>query len=135
MKDMFDCLEEELNLPEQFVFIVKTRRNKKVRKNNVNTFLYLSEINPDGSLKFSKGLVTALNIKNNYYYDHIKNTIRSEKITCMIFRMTDLQYYQIVPKEFKPIKSVRKEWWRNFKVWLSRKFEKFMTTPIDSSLP
>ena len=132
MKDMFDYLEEE-ECPEDLVFLIKRRRNKKTRKNNINTLLYLSEINSDGSLKFTRGLITAMDIKHNYYYDHIRNTVRSEKITCEIYIISKFQYYQLIPKELKPVK--KETWWGRIKVWFSRKFEEFMTTPIDSSLP
>ena len=121
MKDMFDCLEASCQ--KELVFLIKTRRNKKVRKNNVNTFLYLSEINSDGSLKFTRGLITAMNLKYNYYYDHIKDTVRSEKIPCEIYIMSKLQYYQLIPKEFKPV--CQDTWWNRIKVWFSRKVQYF----------
>lgn len=128
---MFDYLEDSCQ--EELVFLIKTRRNKKVRKNNINNFLFLSGINSDGSLKFTRGLITAMDIKYNHYYDHIKNVVRSEKITCEIYIMSKFQYYQLIPREFKPVK--KETWWDRIKVWFSRKFEEFMTTPIDSSLP
>ena len=130
MFDCFDCFEERV-CHEDLVFLIKKiRGNKKTRKNN---FLYLSGINSDGSLKFTRGLITAMNIKHSYYYDHIKNTVRSEKIACEIYIMSKFQYYRLIPKELKPVRQ--ETWWNRFKVWFSRKFEKFMTTPIDSSLP
>jgi hypothetical protein len=118
---MFDCFEEEDNRPEELVFLIKIRRNKKVRKNNI---LYFSGINSDGSLRFTRELISAIDIKHNYYdYEHVKNTVRINKITCSIYKMTPFEYNQLVPKEFK---LVRKEtWWDRIKVWFSRKVQYF----------
>ena len=113
MKDMFDYFEERI-CPEDLVFLVK-----KLRGNKKNKFLYLSGINSDGSLKFTRGLITAMNIKHSYYYDHIKNTVRSEKIACEIYIIPKFQYYRLI---FKPVRQ--ETWWNRIKVWFSRKVKK-----------
>ena len=135
MRDMFDCFEEGDNRPEELVFLIKIRRNKKVRKNNI---LYLSGINSDGSLKFMRGLENAKPITpKDHFYEHIKNRVRLENIHCSIYRMTVAQYCSITYRTNPDfVKLVRKEtWWDRIKVWFSRKVTEFMTLPVDSSLP
>ena len=67
--------------------------------------------------------MTAMNIKHSYFYDHIKNTVRSEKITCGIYIMSKFQYYQLTPGEFKPVR--KEKWWDRVKVWFFRKVQYF----------
>lgn len=111
---MFDYLESTFNEEQEFVFLIKYIRNKRYKPRN---FLYLSGINHDGSLRFTKGLENArmINPKDDHYYYHIK--IRAGRIHCGLIRMTKLQYYKSVERK-------RETWWDHIKVWFSRKFIK-----------
>lgn len=126
MEDIFDWLEEDFNIrPEEYVFLVKHRRNKRTRTHNP---IYLSGVNRDGSLKFMRGLENAkLITPKDHFYEHIKNRVRLENIHCSIDRMTVAQYCSITCRtNLDLVETVRKEtWWDRIKVWFSRKVQYF----------
>ena len=118
---MFDCLEEDFNEDREFVFLIKQRRNKKDRKHNI---IFLSRVKYDGSLEFKRGLENAKMINlRDYYYEHIKNTVRIKGIHCSLYRITKTQYYSLFYPTSVSEKPVKKEtWWGLIKVWFFRKF-------------
>lgn len=128
MKDMFDCLEESFIPSHDEVYIVRIIKNKRKQKQKM---LYLYEFSQDGRADWTENMEDAILIwPVGLTYEAIRDGIRKYQIPCSIYR---------VPKIMK-IKSIwprqkKEKWWRRIKVWFSRKFEEFMTTPIDSSLP
>lgn len=128
MKDMFDCLEESYNPLEEQIFLIKIVKNKKRQRKKI---YYLKTIVWDKILWTLKMEESMCLLPFRPSYIIIRETIRKSGISCHILR---------VPHTPKPTiigdKSVRKKkWWDRIKVWFSRKFEEFITTPIDSSLP
>ena len=128
---MFDCLEDNFNINEkENIYLVRRVKNKKKQKTNI---LYLSTISQSGKTEWTKEIKEAIRLHPfSYNYQIIRDTIRKYKIPCQIYRRI---FVDTLNRTTKP-QPVRKEtWWDRFKVWFSRKFKEFITTPIDSSLP
>ena len=129
MKDMFDCLEETVNVYQEQVFLVRRIKNKRHQKLK---YLYLKHIDNMGNTEWSvyrKDAVCLIPCRPSYCF--IRDIIRKYKISCQIYR----EYLNINEKISVKIPVRKEKWWDRIKVWFSRKFEEFMTTPIDSSLP
>ena len=125
---MFDCLEDTVNVYQEQVFLVKRIKNKRHQKLK---YLYLKHIDNMGNTEWSIYRIDAVClIPCRPSYCFIRDMIRKYKVSCQIYRES------LINKKISVKIPVRKEkWWDRIKVWFSRKFEKFMTTPIDSSLP
>jgi hypothetical protein len=124
MKDMFDCLEESYNPLEEQVFLIKVVKNKKRQKKKI---YYLKTIGQK-ILWTSKMEESMCLLPVSPSYIIVREVVRKSGISCQILRVP-----LIIRERNKPVR--KEKWWDRIKVWFSRKFEEFMTTPIDSSLP
>ena len=135
MRDMFDCLESTFKEGDK-VFLVRLIKNKKKRKLKLLYYSYIDRQEIDWSFKLSMAQQL---IPGSTDYERVKQYVRNNRLKCMICLMSDFEFDEKIRKEREKIilKPTKKEetWWDRIKVWFSRKFEKFMTTPIDSSLP
>ena len=130
MKDMFDCLEESYNPLEvkEQIFLIKVVKNKKRQGKKI---YYLKTIGQEilWTLKMEESMCL---LPFSPSYIIVREVVRKSGISCQILRVP----YTLKITIRERSKPVRKEkWWDRIKVWFSRKFEEFMTTPIDSSLP
>lgn len=131
---MFDCLESSFKEGDK-VFLVRPIKNKKKRELKLLYYSYVDRQEIDWSFKLSMAQQL---IPGSTDYELVKQYVRNNSLKCMLYLMSDFEFDERIRKEREKIipKPVRKEtWWERFKVWFSRKFEEFMTTPIDSSLP
>jgi hypothetical protein len=124
MKNMFDCLEKSYNPLEEQVFLIKVVKNKKRQKKKI---YYLKTIGQKilWTLKMEESM-RLLPVSPSYII--VREVVRRSGISCQILRVP-----LIIRERNKPVR--KEKWWDRIKVWFSRKFEEFMTTPIDSSLP
>ena len=119
MKDMFDFLEEGYN-EYNIIYLVKTIKNKRRMRRKI---YYLETIALNGKITWTSDMDKAIKLfpkQQNYPYSLIKGEIRKQKISCQILKIPN--YITILNKEES--KSVRKGWWRNFKMWFFQKFRK-----------
>ena len=132
---MFDCLESTFKEGDK-VFLVRLIKNKKKRKLKLLYYSYIDRQEIDWSFKLSMAQQL---IPGSTDYERVKQYVRNNRLKCMICLMSDFEFDEKIRKEREKIilKPTKKEetWWDRIKVWFSRKFEEFMTTPIDSSLP
>lgn len=127
---MFDCLEESYNPLEvkEQIFLIKVVKNKKRQGKKI---YYLKTIGQEilWTLKMEESMCL---LPFSPSYIIVREVVRKSGISCQILRVP----YTLKITIRERSKPVRKEkWWDRIKVWFSRKFEEFMTTPIDSSLP
>ena len=131
---MFDCLESSFKEGDK-VFLVRPIKNKWKRKLKLLYYSYIDRQEIDWSFKLSMAQQL---IPGSTDYELVKQYVRDNRLKCMLYFMSDFEFNEKIRKEREKIilEPVRKEtWWDRIKVWFSLKFEEFMTTPIDSSLP
>ena len=117
MKDMFDCFEETYNENEpKKVYLIQVRKNKRKQ---TKRYFYLSYIDDTGKTEWTVNKEDSILLMYNQIftsYPYVRDLIRKYRIEC------ELYIEPLIKPKSQP---VRKRWWVELKVWLSRKIQYF----------